>query len=128
MNFMPVLIQKLKINKEIGDHNSKDLTTYLNWHPNRRTRENQLKNQIIKRINIVICILPITPMKITNLEQVLLWGVSLSGRWESRKKTSWSSEAMMIHKKTDKDKHVLWCEMRETKTLREPNMYYCFCQ
>uniref|UniRef100_A0A2K2ANB8 Uncharacterized protein n=1 Tax=Populus trichocarpa TaxID=3694 RepID=A0A2K2ANB8_POPTR len=30
MNFMPVLIQKLNINKEIGDHNSKDLTTYLN--------------------------------------------------------------------------------------------------
>jgi hypothetical protein len=66
--------------------------------------------------------LPITPMKITNLEQDLLWGARLSGRWKNRKKTSWSSEAMMIDIKTDKDKQSM------AGTLREPNIYYCFCQ
>ena len=57
-------------------------------------------------------------MKITNLEQDLLWGARLSGRWKNRKKTSWSSEAMMDDIKTDKDKQSM------AGTLREPNMYY----
>jgi hypothetical protein len=38
-------------------------------------------------------------MIITNLEQVLLWGASLSSKCERRKKTTWSSEAMIIDKK-----------------------------
>jgi hypothetical protein len=48
--------------------------------------------------------LPITPMIITNLEQVLLWGASLSSKCERRKKTTWSSEAMIIDKKKYKQR------------------------
>ena len=100
----------LNINKEIGDHNPKiknlsGMTTerlyffFIFFSTNRKTRESQLKNQIIKSINIAICILPITPMKITKNDTS--FGVHVS--------------AVDEKKGNRRSSPLLGCEMRNTK-------------